>query len=99
MDRYIILFSDDAENDFNSYIDYILYECKSPLTALRNYEELAETINQLKISPESFPIQPNLRYGFNVRRVNYKKMAIIYTVHGNVVYIHRILASAMITEL
>ena len=38
-------------------------------------------------------------YGTNARRINYKKMAIIYTVHDNIVYIHRIIPASLITSL
>ena len=40
-----------------------------------------------------------LKYGFFVRRVNYKNMAILYTVFGDIVFIHRIIASSMIIGL
>jgi hypothetical protein len=35
-------------------------------------------------------------YGANVKRINYKKMAILFTVFENVVYIHRIIPAATI---
>ncbi|MDR0371562.1 MAG: hypothetical protein LBH80_06895 [Prevotellaceae bacterium] len=49
---------------------------------------------------KSYPVQTNrslLQYGINVRRINYKRLAIIYTVHEDIVYIHRIVASSMLT--
>ncbi|GAB6011751.1 hypothetical protein [Viscerimonas tarda] len=39
------------------------------------------------------------KYGHNVRRLNYKKMAIIYTVHSTTVYIHRIVPANTISGL
>jgi len=39
-----------------------------------------------------------LKYGFFVRRINYKKMAILYTVYEDTVLIHRVVAGSMITD-
>jgi len=102
MSQYSVVLSENAESDLQNYIDYIIYECKAPLTALRHYESLFETLNFLKRSPESYSIQTRAslqQFGANIRRVNFKKMAIIYTIHSDIVYIHRIVAGTMITEL
>ena len=102
MSRYSVILSEDAEHDLQEYIDYIMYEYKAPITALRHYEALFDVLSGLKRSPESYPIQTRtslLQYGTNVRRINYKRMAVIYTVHGDIVYIHRIVAGSMITGL
>lgn len=102
MSSYEVILSEDAEADLQEYIDYILFDCQAPLTALRHYEAFFNVLNSLRHKPESRIIQIGkffLRYGTNVRRVNYKKMTIIYTVHGAVVYIHRILASKLITDI
>jgi len=39
------------------------------------------------------------QYGFNVRRLNYKKMTIIYTVIDNTAYIQRVVPSSTILDL
>jgi hypothetical protein len=39
------------------------------------------------------------RFGNEVRRVNHKKMSIIYTIHGNIVYIHRIVTGSVVSAL
>ena len=101
MTRYGISLSEEAELDLQEYIDYIIQDCKAPLTALRHYEDLFNVLRSLEYLPERYVIQKSasfLRYGPNARRVNFKKMAIIYTVHGDVVYIHRILPSSLITN-
>ena len=101
MTNYEISLSKEADQDFVSYVNFIKYECKSPLTALRHYEGLYKTLQQLRISPEAHQIQTRsyfMKFGISVRKVSYKKMAIIYTAHENIVYVHRIIASAMITE-
>ena len=59
-------------------------------------------IDLLERFPESYPIQTGssfLLFGTNVRRINYKKMAIVYTVHDDIVYIHRIIAANLITNI
>ncbi|HAF62421.1 MAG TPA: hypothetical protein DCK95_08855 [Anaerolineaceae bacterium] len=99
---YHIKLSDEAKKDFDEYIHYIRGVYHAPLTAIKHYAGLTKTINSLKSFPESYPIQTGisfLRYGSNVRRINYKKMAIIYTVHGDIVYIHRIRPANLITSL
>lgn len=102
MKSYNVVFSEQAEHDFQEYVDYIIYECKAPLTALRHYEDFFTTLDVLKHSPESFSIQtsPTLirQLGFGVRRINYNKMAIFYTVHNDVVLIRRIVAGATIKD-
>jgi hypothetical protein len=102
MNLYNVVLSQDAENDLQEYIDYIIVGCKKPLTALRHYEGLFDLLNGLKYMPERFAIQTGasfLCFGSNVRRINYKKLAIIYTVHGNIVYILRIVTANLITSL
>ena len=38
-----VVLSEDAEHDITEYIDFIIREYNSPLTALRNYEGLFKT--------------------------------------------------------
>jgi len=100
--RYNVILSQDAEIDLQEYIDYIMFDCKAPLTALKHYENLFDTLKSLERFPESYPIQTGssfLLFGTNVRRINYKKMAIVYTVHDDIVYIHRIIAANLITSI
>ncbi len=102
MNKYRLVFSPESEKDMLELEDVIYFDYKAPLTAFRYIQGLKDMISILKRSPESYSIQTRkslLQYGSNVRRINYKKMAIIYTVHGDVVYIHRIVPSAMVTGL
>lgn len=99
--HYQVILSENAETDFEEYIDYIISECSAPLTALRHYENFYYTLKSLENMPCSLPIQNGLyflRFGSNVRRLNFKKMAIIYTIHHETVYIHRIIAAKLITS-
>ncbi len=99
---YRIKLSDEAKKDFDEYLHHIRAVYHAPLTAIKHYAELTKIINNLKCFPESYPVQTGisfLRFGPNVRRINYKKMAIIYTVHGDIVYIQRIMPANLITSL
>ena len=89
----------DAEIEFNHYIDHIYFAYDSPLTAIRHYNEILDVLYSLEKYAEVYPIVylPSLqKYGKNVRRVNYKKISIIYTLCDNIVSVHRIMAAAMI---
>ena len=101
MKRHKVVYSQEAIADRDELFDVIAYDFQAPATAIKYIQELVDTVKQLQVFPEAFPIQTNStlsRYGANVRRINYKKMAIIYTVHDDTVYIHRIMAGALILE-
>ena len=100
MRKYKIVFSQQAVDDRSDLFNFITLECKSLVTAKKYLKGIQAAIKNLEYSAESYQIQTShffLRYGSNVRRTNYKRMAIIYTVHSGIVYIHRIIASALIT--
>ena len=99
---YRVEMSDEANFDFKSYITYIMLDCDAPLTAIKHYVGIVDALKSLERNPFVNQVKDSAslrRYGINVRRENYKKMAIIYTIHENVVYVHRILAGSMITGL
>jgi hypothetical protein len=63
---------------------------------------LSFQLKSLSHSAESYPIsslKAILQYGYNARRINYKKMAIIYTVHQKTVLVRRVIPGALIPEL
>lgn len=102
MTKYRIVYSSEANNDIVELTNIITYDYSAPLAAFRYAQGLKETIELLTKFPESYSLQTHTslsRYGQNVRRINYKRMAIIYTIHGNIVYIHRIIPASMITNL
>lgn len=99
---YRILYSPDAESDIKELFHVITHLYKSPLTAGRYVQGLYEEILRLSTVAESLPIQTSAsfrRFGSNVRRINFKKMAVIYTVHGRIVYIHRVIPAKLIAHL
>ena len=102
MKRYSIIFSKEANKDVQELFLYIISVYKTYRTAEKYVDGIENTILSLRYFAESYLIQTHkslLRYGNNVRRVYYKIIAIIYTVHGNIVYIHRIIPASMITTL
>jgi hypothetical protein len=87
--------------DVDDIIAYITNEYNAPLTAKRYLIGLFNRIDELQNSAESIQIshyKTILQYGKNVRRINYKKLAIIYTVKQNVVTVRRIMAGALVNK-
>ena len=94
--------SEQAENDIDRYVDFIIHEYHAPLTGTRHYNGLFDVIKSLTIIAEILPISNALklqRFGYNVRKINYHKMSIVYTVHDNIIYIHAMLPQGVVTEL
>ena len=90
-----------ANEDLRELAYTIAYSYGMPMTAEKYVRELRAVIQSLEHYPERYPIRQNLslqRYGTNIRRVNYKKMAIIYSIVGFVVYIHRVMPSSMVID-
>ena len=96
---YEVIVLPEAETEFYNYIDYVYYACDAPLTAAQHYNEMLELLYSLENHAEIYQVEylPSLqKYGNNVRRLNYKKMSIIYTIRENIVYVHRIMAASLI---
>jgi len=70
---------------------------------LNTHKAYTMKLKKLHLYPAAFPYCQNKSvteaYGVNARRINFKKMAIIYTIHGSTVYVHRVIAASMITDL
>lgn len=97
---YRIKLSDEAEKDFDeSYI--ISRQYTMPLLLLSSIMPNFRIV-LIVFFPERHPLQTLSffqRFGSYARRINYKKMAIIYSIHGDIVYIHRIMPAKLITNL
>ncbi len=81
MIKYKIIYSDSAINDLQNLAEYIVYTCKAPVISKEYAQGIIKTINSLSNVAESLPLYNRksfIQYGFNVRRINYKKMSIIY---------------------
>ena len=75
-----------------------MYQYQVPLTAFKYVQGLLDEIKKLKTNADSFSKKQKIlfQYGYNVRRLNYKKMSIIYSVIDRTVYILRIVPSSTI---
>ena len=93
-----ISYSHKAYDDICRLNDYIAQECSAPLTAKRYLTGLEQRILWLRQNADLFPIVPELSFemGFPVRRLNYERMAILYSTTEATVYIHRIVPQNMI---
>lgn len=102
MKTYIVRISNEAYSDIENLQFIIAEKYKSPFTAKKYVLGIINQMNLLSYSADSFPISTLKfvsKYGNNVRRVNYKKMAIIYTITRNLVIIQRIIPGALFTEI
>ena len=100
--KYQLRYSDTALEDIRELRFVIRDIYKAPNTALHYLQGLYNEILSLQTNPVYPLIQTSpyfLRYGANARRINYKKMAIIYTVNDHIVSIHRIIPANLITSL
>lgn len=102
MNKYTVVISEQAQQDLRDLSNTISFEYKSPATAIKYLREIYVEMETLSTHSESYTIQVTShfsQYGFNVRRLNYKKMAVIYTVINNTAYIKRVVPSSTITSL
>jgi hypothetical protein len=102
MKHYKVIYSVEAYEDINNLFDFIIFQYKAPLTAFNYVQGLSDEIRGLSLSAQSFPIQSRKslqQYGPYPRRLNYKKMAIIYNVINDVVYIRRVIPAKSISGL
>ena len=93
-----IEYLEQAKEDIELLNDYIENQCHAPLTALRYIEGLRGRIQWLRNNADLFPIVPELSLlmGYPIRRLNYEKMAVLYSIEDDIVNIHRIMPQSMI---
>lgn len=98
---YKVIVLDTAKQDIINLTHVIRFEYRSPLTSVKYLRGLYKEINKLSLIAELLSIQKHkyfVQYGFNVRRLKYKKMTIIYTVIDNTAFIQRVVPSSIITD-
>ena len=90
MRKYDVMLTEEAKQDRKSLARFIKEEVHAPLTAKRYMLGLEEEIKKLENSAESLAVDEELsrQIGMEVKRTNYKNMAIIYSVEGEKVYVH-----------
>lgn len=99
MKKFEITILKKALQDIDELVKYIIEVHKAPLTAKKYTQGLVSEVRNLSIYAEAIPISTNKtlqKYGKYPRRVNFKKHAIIYTVHKNKVIIKRIIPASLI---
>ena len=77
---------------------YIREALKSPLTAAKYMAELNSAIQNLFFYAAAIGANEYIqaRFGINARHIVFKKMAIVYKVKKDVVYILRVISGALI---
>lgn len=88
-----------ADADLDNLERYIVEQCSAPITAARQFELLYKTLDWLEQYAElpAVHVPLSIQYGKIMRTIPFgKKMAIIYSVEDEIVYIHRIMPQSMI---
>ena len=98
MGNYSVVFTTQTNLDITSLRNYILEECLSPLTAKQYIEALFVRIKWLEHNADVFAVVPELsvQMGFDIRRLNFGNMAILFSIEDNCVYVHRIISQNMV---
>ena len=98
MARFEIFVTEEAEKDLQELKDAIEFSYQAPLTAKRYVEELNTKMQWLANGADYFPVVPELSYQFgcDMRRLNFKRMAIHYSIDGDIVNIQRIIPQNMV---
>ena len=100
MKKYQIKVLKQSIKDLDDLAAYITESCNAPLTAKRYTEGILAEIRSLRNYAESIQFSTResilLKFGTNIRRINYKKHAILFTVQRNTIVIHRILVGSLI---
>ena len=98
MRKYDVMLTEEAKQDRKSLARFIKEEVHAPLTAKRYMFGLEEEIKKLENSAGSLAVNEELsrQIGIEVRRTNYKNMAIIFSVEGEKAYVHHIIPQKMV---
>lgn len=102
MKNFHVVVTEQAREDLKELARVIREEYQSPLTAVRYLRNLSKEIKNLKNSAESYSIQRRKyfnQFGSNVRRLNYKKMTVVYSVIDDTVHVLSVIPSATIKGL
>lgn len=97
--KYIRRVLPSADADIDNLEQFIVEQCSAPLTAARQFELLYRLLDWLEQYAElpAVDVELSVQYGKIMRSIPFgKKMAILYYVEDNVVYIFRIMPQSMI---
>jgi len=96
---YRIHIKSQASEDIERVIDYIRDELYDPMAAQRYFDSFDAKINELRFNAGIFAksiYKDVLKYDDDARHVLYKGFAIIYSIHGNLILIHRVIHGSLI---
>ena len=98
MKKYDVKLTEQAKQDRESLARFIREEAHAPLAAKRYMLGLKEEIKKLENSAGALAVDEDLsrRFGIEVRRTNYKNVAVIYSVDEETAYVHRIIPQKMV---
>jgi plasmid stabilization system protein ParE len=98
MKPFHVVFTDKALADIDTLYSYISQKLFMPDTADKYVDGILDIIETLMFSANAYANNPHIYiqelYGPNAKSIVYKKITIIYTVKGDRVVIHRIVAGA-----
>ena len=97
--KYIVRSLPTADADLDNLEQFIVKQCAAPLTAARQFQLLHKLFNWLEEFAElpAVHVPLSVQYGKIMRTIPFgKKMAIVYEIEGDIVYIHRIMPQSMI---
>ncbi len=97
--KYLVRSLPTADADMDSLEQYIVKQCAAPLTAARQFQLLNKLFKWLEDFAElpAVHVPLSIQYGKIMRTIPFgKKMAIVYEVEDDIVYIYRIMPQSMI---
>lgn len=99
MKHYKIRISDQAIQDQADLVAFIVERSKSRTMANNYVKRVRTAINRLKTfnGCKKCDIMADY-YGPEVRRISYDRTSIVYTVHGDTVFIHRVMPSSQVKK-
>jgi len=97
--KYLVRSLPTADADMDNLERFIVKQCAAPLTAARQFQlpyKLFDWLGDFAELP-AVHVPLSVQYGKIMRTIPFgKKMAIVYEVEGDIVYIHRIMPQSMI---
>ena len=95
MRRYEVFISDKANDDLEDVYSYISETLLAPLTALKQYDRIADAILSLEVLPERIKVmdsEPERSKGFRPLLVDH--YTVVFVIKGHTVNIVRVLYSS-----
>ena len=98
MKGYSVITSKEAESDIANLKRYMEHKLKAPETASDYIKRLKAILQKLSYLANTIGANAYVQamFGANARHITFKKMAIIYFIEDNTVYIQRIIPGSLI---